>query len=121
MCNNNRPKLTPAQKLVNGIFQSAFGEEMYVYKEEDAKYKNSVVIIDPDTLGEYMLTVSRFIHFMADAIEENSEDRKEIDSWEYHMEQIDQGIQVMRRLLNEEATVGDIKRIAEWEEEMESM
>jgi HD superfamily phosphohydrolase YqeK len=120
MCNNNRPKLTDEQKMVNAIFHSTFGEKVYV-EEEDDKYNDEVVIIDPDTLGEYMLTVSRFIHFMADAIEENSEDRKEIDSWEYHMDLIDQGVQIMRRLLKAEATYKDIKVINEWEEAMESM
>jgi hypothetical protein len=102
MCNNNRPKLTPEQKMVNSIFHSVLGEE--VYKLD----------LDPDTEGEYMMDICRYLRCMTDDL--NPEDPESMGEGLNYIGYI---LEVLKAVLSGKITEEQLKDIEEWQQYLE--
>jgi hypothetical protein len=110
MCNNNRPGLTPEQKMVNAIFHSTIGED--VYKEEQPAVAQ--IPLDPDTEGEYMMDVCRYLRCMTDDLEEIGP-----EDFGSRLDHIGYVMEVLRAVMAGSITGEQLKDIEEWQQYLE--
>jgi hypothetical protein len=134
LCNNNRPKLTPEQKMVNAVFQKIVGEDVYkdipeevIQKRlrqaigmEDDESSALLFTLDPDEQSEYILTVSRYMHFCVDALQEEASVYKSKDDYHRILYMLQIATKMMHRLVKGLASDQDMTLIDEWETQMES-
>lgn len=114
MCNNNRPKLTPEQKMINAIFGQVVGEE--VYKVEDRKITPSPrFTLDPDVEGEYMMDICRYLRCVTDDLDpDNPETFVDI------LDHIGDVMQVLKDVMQGSITAEQQEDIEKWQQYLEA-